>query len=127
MNKISNDIKGSVGILTAIVLGSVLTILAVTILLTGISSRNNALILNQSEQVFIPLEGCADNTLILLKRDNSYSGGSYTVDGVNCTAAINGTDNERDIAISAEKGNIRRDLAIRVQLKPEFGIIEWNE
>ena len=127
MNNTIRNNKGAIGILTALILGAVLTMLAVTILLTGISSRNNAFLLNQSDKVFIPLEGCAENALIMLNRDDTYAGGTYALFGLNCSVVVSGSGSTRNLAVTAEKDGITRDMAMSVQLTPDFGIIEWTE
>jgi|GEM_PF-1995078 len=119
--------KGAIGLLTTLVLGIILIMLAVTIVLTGISSRTNAFILNQSEKVFISMEGCAEEAFIHVSRDNDYSGGSYEVDGVDCTASISGSDPNRNIIVTGIKDTITRDASLSVQVDPDFAIISWNE
>ncbi len=119
--------KGAVGLLTTLVLGIILIMLAVTIVLTGISSRTNAFMLNQSEKVFISMEGCAEESLIQLSRDNDYSGGSYEVDGVDCISVISGSDPNRDVTVTGTKDTITRDASLSVQVDPDFAIIRWGE
>lgn len=101
--------------------------MAIGIALNGMSSRANALNLNQSEKVFIPVEGCSEEALIRLNRNNDYVGGSYNIGGTDCTVAVSGSGDTRDILISGEKYNITRDLLIRAQINPSFGIMDWND
>ena len=119
--------RGAIGILTSLVLGVVLVMLAVSVVLTGISSRSNTFNLNQSQAVFIGFEGCIESALIRLNRDNAYVGESLIVDGVNCSVSISGIDEERTVTVTGSKNNITRDAVLDVQLSPNFGIIDWNE
>jgi len=122
-----NSTKGAIGILTTLILTIALVAMAIGIALNGMSSRANALSLNQSEKVFIPVEGCSEEALIRLSRNHDYAGGSYSIGDVECTVAISGSDDTRDIVISGEKNNITRDLFIRAQINPSFGIMEWSD
>lgn len=105
----------------------ILIMIAVNIALIGISSRANAYHFNLSERVFDPLEGCAEEALIQLSRDNSYTGGNYTIDEVACTATVSGSDPTRDVVVTGGKKDITRDVFIRVQLTPAFAIMVWDD
>lgn len=119
--------RGAIGILTTLLLSAVLVMMAVTVVLTGISSRANAFVLNESEKVFIAMEGCTEEALIQLSRDDNYNGDSYTVDGVNCTVYVAGSGGNRDLVIDGTKDNLTRDISLSVQIDPNFGIIDWEE
>ena len=119
--------KGAIGILTTIVFGSVLVILAVGVVLSGISSRQNAFVFTQTELVFVATEGCSEEALIQLSRNNAYTGGNYELDGVDCTVSVSGSDPNRDVVIVGTKNDITRAMVVRVQLTPTFGIIDWDD
>ena len=108
-------------------LSFVLILIVVNVVLVGISSRANVFYLNQSEKVFIKTDGCTEEALIRLNRDNSYSGGVFTIGEVECTVSVSGMDPDRDITITGVGDEITRDLFIRVQLIPTFGIIDWSD
>ena len=127
MNNLFRNTKGAIGILTTLILTVALVAMAIGIALNGISSRANALNLNQSEKVFIPVEGCSEEALIRLSRNHDYADGSYNIGGVNCTVTVSGSGDTRDMIVSGEKYNITRDLFIRAQVKPSFAIMYWND
>lgn len=124
--KIRNQ-RGAVAMLTTLVLSSVLVMLAVSVVLTGISSRANAFVLKQSENVFVSFEGCIENALIRLNRDNGYLGHSFSVNDVDCTVSVSGSGDERTVTASGNKDEVTRDVSLQVQLTPNFGIIDWAD
>lgn len=119
--------KGTIGLLTTLVVGAVVVMLALTIVLTGLSARTNAFTLNQSEKVFISTEGCIEEALIRLNRDHDYIGGTDMIGGVACTSVINGADPNRAISVSGIKDNITRDVFLQVRIVPDFAIISWTD
>lgn len=127
MSFIQINNKGAIGILTTLVLGIVLVMLAVAVVLTGISSRTNAFVFNQSEKTFIGLEGCIEDALVRLSRDNTYAGGMYDVGDVECEAVVSGSGTDRQLTVSGTFDTITRDALLNVQLDPSFGIINWAE
>lgn len=116
---------GAIGILTTLVLGLVLVMAALTLVITGISSRQNAFILSQSEKTLISTEGCAEDALIHLSRDPDYLGGPLSQDGVVCVATVQGTGDTRDVLVMGSRGVISHNLLIRVSLVPSFHITQW--
>jgi hypothetical protein len=105
----------------------VIAIVSLSIAFLGISSRLNTFNLFQSEQVFIKTDGCAEDALIRLNRDDSYAGGSYNVDDVNCTIVVTGLGDERNLNVIGESDYYTHDLSIDVRLAPDFAITNWNE
>ncbi|MBI5421934.1 hypothetical protein HZA44_02270 [Candidatus Peregrinibacteria bacterium] len=116
---------GAIGILTALVMGLVLVMVAVTLVLTGISSRQNAFLLSQSEKTLISTEGCADEALIQLSRNHAYLGGPLSQAPVACTVAIQGNGDTRDVLVTGSHGVISRNLLIRISFVPSFHITQW--
>lgn len=127
LKRVQDDTVGAIGILTTLILTGVLLIIVVGTVLTGISSRDSAFFLGQSEQVFIEMEGCVDEALLRLARDHSYGGGNFTMDEVSCSISVSGTDPNRDIDIVATQNDYHRTASLTVQLDPEFDIVTWQE
>ena len=127
MNKIIRSTKGAIGIITTLILTVALVAITIGIILNGISSRGNTLNLSLSEKVFIPTEGCAEEALIRLRRNNDYAGGRYAIGGVDCVVSVEGNGDNRDILVAGEKSNITRNLLVRARINPSFAIIGWND
>lgn len=121
------DTRGAIGLLTTLVMGFSLLSLAVAVVVNGISSRLNTFNAFQSEKVFISAEGCAENALLLLSRNNNYSGGTFTFQGTDCSVSVGGNGAERDVVVSAEREGISKDIVLRVQVTPPFAIMEWTD
>ena len=117
--------RGAIGILTALVMGLALAMAAVTLALTGISSRQNALVLSQSEKTLISTEGCVDEALIQLSRNHAYLGGSLSQDSVACVATVQGSGDTRDVLVTGSHGTISHNLLIRISFVPSFHVTQW--
>jgi hypothetical protein len=119
--------KGAIALTATVILTMVIAIISLSIAFMGISSRLNAFNLIRSEEVFIKTDGCAEEALIRLNRDNSYIGGSYNVDSMECTVAVTGSGDERNLNIMGEGDGYTHDFTIDVLLAPDFAIADWNE
>lgn len=109
-----------------IILGAVITLIVISITLIGISGRANSFYWGQSEIVFVKTEGCLEEGLIRLKRNSAYMGGSYLVDGANCTVEVSGTGDLRTIQTNGSENNFYQHLIAEVQIAPDFGILSFS-
>ena len=126
MRKIKTNNRGAIALVTMVVLGTVIILVAFSIVILGMSSRHNAVQLSESDRVFVKTDGCLEEALLQLSRDNAYAGGSYDVDGADCTVSVSGADNQRTIALNAFEGDFYHHFIVDVQLAPQFGILNFS-
>ena len=126
MNLKPFNTKGAIALTTMVVFGSIITMVIVSIVLLGLSSRLNAFNSIQSELSFIRAEGCMEEALIQLSRDDTYTGDVYSVDGSICTVVIEGTGDERMLELAAEDGYYYHDFTLLVKISPEFAILDFS-
>ena len=119
--------RGAVALTATIILAVVIVIISLTITFSGISSRLSTFNLFQSEQVFIKTEGCIDEVLIQLNRDNSIKNRSFQIDDVNCLISVSGEGDIRSLSIRGQDGKYLHDINVDVRLNPTFAIINWEE
>jgi hypothetical protein len=125
MTQPNSSKRGAIGILTTLVMGLVLVMAAVSMVLAGISSRENAFILSQSEKTLISTEGCAEEGLLRLSRDPAYVGGPLAMGDATCLLAIGGGGNT--IGVKGASDRITHNLLITIEQAPGFHISEWND
>lgn len=121
---ISNK-SGVIGILTAMVMGFAMVMVAVSLVMTGISSRANAFTLSQSENALISTEGCAEEALVQLSRNHDYVGGSFFLGETSCVVTVQGLGELRSISVVGSHGTITHNLSIQVSFLPTFHITQW--
>ncbi len=125
MTKPNSSKRGAIGILTTLVMGLVLVMAAVSMVLAGISSRENAFILTQSEKTLISTEGCAEEGLLRFSRDPAYTGGSLFMGDTNCLLAIGGGGGT--IGVKGTVDRITHNFLITIEQSPVFHISEWAD
>jgi len=108
------------------VLGSVITLIIISIVLLGISGRSNSFNLGQSEIVFVKAEGCLEEALIQLSRDHEYAGDTYIVDDSTCAVGVSGSGDERVISVDASEEDFYHHLIVDVQIAPTFAILNFS-
>jgi hypothetical protein len=88
MNKSQN---GYITLIATLIAGAVATAVAVSLLLLGLGSSRNGLVITQSEQAMEIANSCSETALQNLVVSHSYSGsGSLSINGNSCTfTAVN--------------------------------------
>ena len=119
--------RGAIALTATIILTAVIAVIALNIAFTGISSRLNTFNLLESDKIFIQTEGCTEEALIQLNRNNSYSGGSYNINNTSCTVNVSGSDDNRTLSIIGHGNGFTHNFTLKVQLTPIFGILDWDE
>ncbi|MBN2087198.1 hypothetical protein JW758_02520 [Candidatus Peregrinibacteria bacterium] len=127
MKLITRNIRGAIALTTTIILTAVMGTIVISMLFTGISSRLNIYNLIQSEKVFIISEGCVEEALIQLNRNNDYSGGTYNISEIECDIQISGSGDNRSLFIKGTNDEFTHEISIDVQLSSVFAIIDWVE
>ena len=125
MTKFNFSKRGAIGILTTMVMGLVLVMAAVSMVLNGISSRENAFLLSLSDKALIATEGCAEEGLLRLSRDPAYPGGPLTMGDAACLLAIGGGGNT--LGVKGVNDRITHNLLITVDRAPTFHIAQWAD
>jgi maltose-binding protein MalE len=120
------DIKGAIALITMIILGAVVVMIVSSVTLLGVSSRYNSLQSNESSAVFIKTEGCLEEALLQLSRNNDYSGDSYNIDGADCEVAVSGSGDQRMLDIEASENDFYQHFTVDVQVSPLFGILGFS-
>ena len=126
MNLKPFNTKGAIALTTMVVFGSIITMVIVSIILLGLSSRLNAFNSIQSELSFIRAEGCMEEALIQLSRDDTYTGDVYYVDDFICTVVTEGIGDERILELASEDGDYYHNFNLLVKVNPEFAILDFS-
>ncbi len=106
--------KGYIAIMTvlALLVFSLSLLLALPYL--SIGGAKQALLLSESEGVRARLDGCAEDALLMLKRNETYSGGTYEYLGMHCEVAVARNDTHFTLTLIGNGQDITRRLTVVV-------------
>lgn len=112
--------------MSMMVLGSVITLIIISVILIGVSGRSNSFNLVQSETLFVKTEGCLEEALLQLSRNSEYAGNTYAVDFADCTVGVSGTGDVRTITVDAQEQDYYHHTIVDVQIAPTFAILNFS-
>lgn len=126
MKNYLSDNRGAIALTMTIILGAAAFLIIMTVTMLGISARTNAFDSASSEITFVKAEGCLEEALLQLSRDETFSGADYDIDGSSCSASVSGADNQRAVMIDASEDDFYQHFEVEVQLLPEFAILSFR-
>lgn len=127
MKNIIKNQKGAAILVSMILISAVILTIALSLGLSSISENQINLYQSRANQILINIDGCGEEAMTQLNRNNSYAGESLTVDGTSCTISVAGSGSTRTITISATNDIYTKNLQINVTIFPTFTVTSWGE
>ncbi len=118
--------SGAAILLAVMVLTAILVSVSLTVGLSSIAENQINLYQTQSGRLFVNADGCMEEALTRLNRDNNYSGDTINLDLTLCAITVSGSGNSRTITVVAIRNDHSKSLEARVTLSP-FDITSWQE
>lgn len=120
------DNNGFVLTLVVLIIGSLLSIVVVSTSIASISELQQADVFRAGVATEYAMEGCVDEALLQLARDDEYSGGEVEFSVTSCTITISGVDNERTITVEANHNNtFYKTFIVEVTIDP-FDVLRYD-
>lgn len=114
-------------LIAMIVVSVVLMVISLSMGILSISENQIGLYQSRAAVTFINAEGCVDEALLSLSRNNAYTGGSvFGMESTNCVAVVSGVGASRTVDVTATNGQYVRRISVGVNLSP-FSITSWSE
>lgn len=114
-----SDANGFVLSIVVIVIGSLLSVVAVSTALASITDLEHATTYQSGLNAQYEMETCLDDSLLQIQRDLTWEGSTNVIDSVTCTTTITGSGNSRQLDIDANVGNrFYRSWTVDITLSP---------
>lgn len=121
------DQKGLVVLIAVLIISAVILAIGVSLTLAGIDEISMVDYQDHSQETLAIADGCLEEALLSLNRDNDYSGASLNLGNGSCIIEVSGEGESRTILVMATLNNYTRRLEAEVSLSPEFMLISREE
>ena len=119
---------GALLLMTVLVVGSVSLAVALSIALRGIGELQMGYSENQTLETLAIADGCAQEALIRISLDRTYSGGTLSVGDGSCTFTVTSQGTESTIAATATLDRWTRKFTVRTnRIKGHPSILNWEQ
>ncbi len=119
--------KGVIVLLLMIVTGAIILTVALGIAFSSVNSSQISLYQGNSNRMFLNLDGCVEEALGRVNRNNLYAGGTVTIDNTSCTISITGTNPTHTVNVTATNGDYTRKVQVVINIFPTVSITSWQE
>jgi hypothetical protein len=128
LRKIVGNNRGISVLISVLIIASIMVVLTFGMGLNSISENQIGLYQSRSSVSFYNVDGCAEEAISRINRDNNYAGETLNLGNVTCVIAISGTGSNRTIGITgtSSEGYVR-NIAITVTISPSFNVTSWQE
>lgn len=126
LSPLEKDNHGFITIILVVIICAILSVITIKVALTKITQLEitEASLSGLASQRLA--EGCLQDALIQLNRNNSYAGGILAIGGGgSCVVSISGVGNTRTISVTGNLNNYYHTLTVDATLAP-FEIITWD-
>ena len=116
--------NGFITLLATLIVGAIGLSVAISLLMLGLGSSRNSLLILQSGQARMMANACTEQALENIVLSPSYSGtGALTIDGNSCTFAVTNSGATFSIDAVGEVGRLTK----RVSVTKDSNGINWQE
>jgi len=127
MKKSHLQSKGLSAIIVTLIVSSVALLMATTATISGIQEAQIGLRQMRSKAILAAAEGCAEEGLLKLHQNSSYSGETMSSSYGSCIITVSGSGSTRTVHVSAVEADYTRALQIDVNISTPFQITNWQE
>ncbi len=127
-NNLQKKNKGVAALLTIVIIGAASLIMAIGASRLGLGELETGLNEIRGAQVLVLADGCLEEALYKLKKNNSYAGATLSLGGGSCIISISGGGSTRTILSTATLGSYTKRVEMTVTLGGTvISIDTWGE
>lgn len=126
--KIVGNNRGISVLISILIIASIMIVLTFGMGLNSISENQIGLYQSRSSVAFYNVDGCAEEAILKINRNNSYTGETLNLANVVCVISVSGTGLNRTINVvgTSSEGYVR-NIGITVTISPSFAVTSWQE
>lgn len=91
--------KGFIAFTSLLIISAITLVVSISIATLGVSSARGSLDFKKGKETYEIAKSCAEESLIRLRNNATYTGGNLTVGDGSCTIAVSGTGSNKTIDV----------------------------
>lgn len=126
--KLVENNRGISVLVSVLIIATIMIVLTFGMGLNSIAENQIGLYQSRSSVSFYNVDGCAEEAVLRLNRDNNYTGETLNLGNTTCVISISGSGSNRTIGIAGTSSEgYTRNIGITVTIAPSFAITSWQE
>lgn len=120
------EVRGGASLLAILLLVGILTMTAIGAAVVAFSQLEMGFSSQQGSVVILSAESCAEEAILRLTRDLSYTGGTLILNQVTCTISVTGSG-PYTIDVAAVANSFTRNIQVVLDLSGGVDVVSWQE
>lgn len=128
MTNLKKDQRGAAALLMIVIIGVATLIMATSAARLGLGELEMGYDEGKGSSALALADGCGEEALIRLRKNNAYTGGTLSVGGGSCILSVVGSGPSRTISATATLGSYTKKIDIAASVNTSgISIRSWNE
>ena len=127
----ANNQSGFIAFISLIIISAVALAIAASISLLGIDEAKSSLSFKKGQEALKLAEGCLEESLLRLRDNSAYTGGSLNLGDGSCTISVSGSGSDRTINIQStisDPPDYVKNLTATIKLTGNsIRLVTWQE
>lgn len=120
--------RGAAALLTIVLIGAATLLMAVSVARLSVGELEMGYLEGKGSSALASADGCAEEALQRLRKNNSYTGGTFSVGGASCIIVVTGSGASRTISSTATVDTFTKKIQMQVAINNAvLTIVSWNE
>ena len=123
-----NDNRGVAALLTVVIIAAAVLIMAYTASILGLGELDMGYTSSQGTKSYVSADGCMEEALYRIRKNNSYTGGTLSLDNGSCIISVSGSDPDYSVAVTSTINNYTHNILSTITISNGVIIINsWQE
>lgn len=119
--------RGAMLLITVLLVGATALTISVNVALRGIHELSAGYAMNKSREALAVADGCAQEALLQLTRNSSYTGATVSINDTVCAIAVTTNGTSKTIDIVAVIDRWTREIRLQLDTTGGISLTEWQE
>lgn len=126
--RMENRSRGFMAITTVLIISAVVLLIAITVSLTGVNEGQTSFAVDNGEQNLALVEGCAEDYLLKIRANSSFTASNITRPEGTCSITINVGNPNWDITVSSTNSDYQRKVQVKfTRSSSGITLTSWQE
>lgn len=126
--KTNNSKSGYIALVSVLIISAVIVVIAISVALLSISEGQLSLAEVKSQTSLDFVDACAEDVLLRINNDETYSGGTLSLPQGDCTVVVNSAGTDFTVTVEGTLDGYRKKVELKfTRVPPNLNLTSWVE
>jgi hypothetical protein len=119
--------QGAATLISILIITTVILTISLSLGISALNESQSSFYHSYFGRMFLNTDGCAEEALTKMDRNNSYTGETLVINNTSCVITVSGSGKLRTLLVTATNTDFTRKIQIDVNIFPTVTITAWQE